>query len=172
MDETTVLIGENNTGKTAVLEAVRACLERLRGRGRRQFDEYDYRLAHEGDSPTEAEPIEIQLSFVESGAAPWHDEVGRALLDVAPSGVDDLRRVRLRVTSQFDNEAGDFTTDWSFLDAEGEPLTGCGTIRQPTQHPPRVCADLLSLGFARRIETLRIEGPILALLLGRARPSG
>ena len=124
LDETTVLIGENNTGKTAVLEAVQACLERLRGRGRRLFDEYDYRLAHEGDSPTEAEPIEIQLSFAESDAAPWHDEVGQALVDVAPFGADDLRRVTLQVTSQFDDEAGDFTTDWSFLDAEGEPLTG------------------------------------------------
>ena len=124
LGETTVLIGENNTGKTAVLEAVRACLERLRGRGRRQFDEYDYRLAHEGDSPTEAEPIEILLSFVESSAAPWHDDVGQALADVAPFGADDLRRVTLRVTSQFDAEAGDFTTDWSFLNPEGEPLTG------------------------------------------------
>lgn len=124
LDETTVLIGENNTGKTAVLESVRACLEGLRGRGRRQFEEYDYRLAHEGDSPTEAEPIEIQLSFVERSAAPWHDEVGQALVDVAPFGADDLRRVTLRVTSQFDDEAGDFTTDWNFLDAEGEPLAG------------------------------------------------
>ena len=131
LDETTVLIGENNTGKTAVLEAVRACLERLRGRGRRQFDEYDYRLAHEGDSPTEAEPIEIQLSFVESGAAPWDDEVRQALVDVAPFGADDVRRVTLRVTSQFDDEAGDFTTDWSFLDAAGEPLTG--SARSPSQ---------------------------------------
>ena len=124
LDETTVLIGENNTGKTSVLEAVQACLERPRGRGRRQFDEYDYRLAHEGDSPTDAEPIEIQLSFVESATAPWHDEVGRALVDVAPFGPDDLRRVTLRVTSEFDDQAGDFTTDWSFLDAEGEPLAG------------------------------------------------
>ena len=81
LDETTVLIGENNTGKTAVLEAVRACLERLRGRGRPPFDEYDYRLAHEGDSPTEAEAIEIQLSFVEIAGAPWDDEVGQTLAD-------------------------------------------------------------------------------------------
>lgn len=131
LDEATVLIGENNTGKTAVLEAVRACLERLRGRGRRQFDEYDYRLAHEGDSPTEAEPIEILLSFVESSAAPWHDEVRQALGDVAQLGTDDLGRVTLRVTSQFDGESGDFTTDWSFLNPEGEPLTGAA--RSPSQ---------------------------------------
>ena len=124
LDETTVLIGENNTGKTAVLEAVRACLERLRGRGRHPFDEYDYRLAHESDSPTEAEPIEIQLAFVESADAPWGDEVGQALADVMVVGDDDLKRVTLRVTSQFDHDASGFTTDWNFLNAEGEPLTG------------------------------------------------
>ena len=38
LDETTVLIGENNSGKTAFLEAIRICLERLRGRGRSPFD--------------------------------------------------------------------------------------------------------------------------------------
>ena len=107
-----------------MLEAVRACLERLRGRGRQPFDEYDYRLAHEGDSPTEAEPIDIQLSFVESDAVPWHEEVGQTLADVVAFGADGPRRVTLRVTSQFDREASDFTTDWNFLDAEGEPLTG------------------------------------------------
>lgn len=124
LDETTVLIGENNTGKTAVLEAVRSCLEGLRGRGRHPFDEYDYRLAHEGHSPTEAEPIEIQLAFVENADAPWGDEVGQALADLLVVGDDDLKRVTLRVTSQFDHDAGGFATDWNFLNAEGEPLTG------------------------------------------------
>ena len=124
LDQTTVLIGENNTGKTAVLDAVRICLERLRGRGRRTFDEYDYRLASSDASPTDADPIEIRLSFVESEAEPWADEVGQALAEVAPFGADDRRRVTLRVSSQFDSSANDFTTDWSFLDAEGEALLG------------------------------------------------
>ena len=124
LDQTTVLIGENNTGKTAVLEAVRICLERLRGRGRRLFDDYDYHLVNSDASPTDAEPIEICLSFVESEAEPWADEVGQALADVASFGVDDRRRVTLRVSSRFDRSANDFMTDWSFLDANGEALAG------------------------------------------------
>ena len=124
LDQTTVLIGENNTGKTAVLEAVRICLERLRGRGRRQFDEYDYHLASSDASPTDAEPIEIRLSFMESEAEPWAEEIGQALMDVAPLGPDDRRQVTLRVSSQFDSSINDFTTDWSFLDASGEALPG------------------------------------------------
>ena len=124
LDETTVLIGENNTGKTAVLDAVRICLERLRGRGRRQFDEYDYHLASSDASPTDAEPIDVRLSFVESEAEPWAEEVGQALVDVASFGPDDRRQVTLRVSSQFDSSVNDFTTDWSFLDASGEALPG------------------------------------------------
>ena len=124
LDETTVLIGENNTGKTAVLEAVRVCLERLRGRGRRQFDEYDYRLASEGVSPTEAEPIEIQLSFVESESEPWVEEAAQTLADVIAFGADDRRRITLRVNSQFDTDANEFISDWNFLDANDAPLSG------------------------------------------------
>ena len=124
LDEITVLIGENNTGKTAVLEAVRACLERLHGRGRRQFDEYDYHLASSDASPTDADPIEIRLSFVESKAEPWAEEVVQMLEDVAPLGPDDRRQVTLQVSSQFDSSVNDFKTDRSFLNADGEALLG------------------------------------------------
>ena len=124
LDQTTVLIGENNTGKTAVLDAVRICLERLRGRGRRTFDEYDYHLASSEASPTDADPIEVRLSFAESEADPWPDEVRQALLEVAPFGPNDRQRVALRVLSRFDSSVNDFTTDWDFLDASGEALPG------------------------------------------------
>ena len=68
LDETTVLIGENNSGKTAFLDAIRICLERLRGRGRGPFDEYDYHLPDDESTPTNAAPIEIVLSFVDTEA--------------------------------------------------------------------------------------------------------
>lgn len=131
LDETTVLIGENNTGKTAVLEAIRACMERLRGRGRGPFNEYDYRLAEEGASPAEAEPIQIDLSFVERDDEPWADEVRLALEEVFTFDAEDHARVALRVTSSFDSEAGEFVTNWSFLDANGEELPG--PARSPFQ---------------------------------------
>ena len=125
LDETTILIGENNTGKTAVLEAVRSCLERLRGRGRRQFGEYDYRLAHEAASPTDADPIDIELAFVESDTEPWADEVGQTLADIVAFDTDNhSRRITLRVASQYDSDVKDFITDWNFLNAKGEPLSG------------------------------------------------
>lgn len=122
LDETTVLIGENNSGKTAFLEAVRIPLERLRGRGRGPFDEYDYHLPDDATTPMEAAPIEIELSFAETGSEPWTEEVIQVLADLLARDTDDRRRVTFRVTSSFDREADDFVTDWDFLDANGDPL--------------------------------------------------
>ena len=124
LDETTVLIGENNSGKTAFLEAVRICLERLRGRGRGPFREYDYHLPDEDSRPTDADPIEIILLFAETDSEPWAEEVTQVLEEVIAYDEDDRARVTLRVTSAFDRRAEEFTTDWDFLDANGNPLTG------------------------------------------------
>ena len=44
LDETTVLIGENNTGKSTVLEALQICLSRSLTRKGDIFSEYDYHL--------------------------------------------------------------------------------------------------------------------------------
>ena len=124
LDETTVLIGENNTGKTAVLAAIRYCMERLRGRGRGPFNEYDYHLVSDEASPSEADPMEIDLSFAESEAEAWPEEVTQALEKVVAFDSEDYATVTLRVKSWFDRKAGEFTTDWDFLNADGVPLTG------------------------------------------------
>ena len=122
LDQTTVLIGENNSGKTAFLEAVRICLERLRGRGRSPFDEYDYHLPDDESTPVDAAPIEIELSFVETETEPWAEEVVQALADLFARDANDQRRVTFRVKSSFDQDTGEFLTDWDFLDANGNPL--------------------------------------------------
>lgn len=44
LDDLCVLIGENNAGKSTVLDAVRICLTRPIGRSARVFEEYDYHL--------------------------------------------------------------------------------------------------------------------------------
>ena len=69
-DQTTALIGENKTGKTAVLEAIRIRLDRLRGRGRRLFDDYDYHLADADASPRDAEPNSSKPALGSSLSSP------------------------------------------------------------------------------------------------------
>ena len=130
LDETTVLIGENNSGKTAFLEAIRACLERLRGRNRGPFSEYDYHLPDNTLAPADAAPIEITLSFVETDAEPWSAEVIQVLKNVFQRDAEDRGRVTLRVTSSFDRASAEFVTDWDFLDADGNSLPAGKAVGQ------------------------------------------
>ena len=66
LDGLTVLIGENNTGKSTVLEAIRLVLTRgfgVRRDGR--FTEYDFHLKDASATPQTADPILITLHFAE-----------------------------------------------------------------------------------------------------------
>ena len=45
LDKMTVLIGENNSGKTSFLEAIRLCLTRSNFRRSDWLDQYDYHLS-------------------------------------------------------------------------------------------------------------------------------
>lgn len=122
--ETTVLVGENNTGKTAFLDAIRICLSQLRARSGRVFHEYDYHLQDDEATPAGADPIVIELFFEEPEPDSWHEDIVRELVNVAVLGDDDRYVVTFRLRSGFDKNSNDFTSDWSFLDAQGNPLTG------------------------------------------------
>ena len=124
LDDTTVLIGENNSGKTAFLEAIRICLEQLRGRGSGPFQDYDYHLRDESAAPADADPIEIELSFLEPAPDAWDDELIQALADIAVQRVDGCYQVLFHLRAVFDRATGESTVEWNFLDADGNPLTG------------------------------------------------
>ena len=124
LDETTVLIGENNSGKTAFLHAIRACLGELRSRSARLFHEYDYHLPDYESSPADSAPIEIELSFVEPEQGSWNDDFIQAVDHIAVLDSSDRYRIRFRLKSGFDQQADDFSVDWDFLDAGGNALTG------------------------------------------------
>ena len=49
--DTTVLVGENNSGKTALIDAIKIALTRSLGGRISPFDEYDYHMSRVGDSP-------------------------------------------------------------------------------------------------------------------------
>ncbi len=62
LGKTTVLIGENNTGKTSVLDALKLCLENMTGPHRTVFDPMDFHLPDENAEPSSADPIKITLT--------------------------------------------------------------------------------------------------------------
>ena len=57
---TTVFIGENNTGKTAVLDALRFGVRDVRTRRGCAFDEYDFHLSTSNAEPSTAPPRELR----------------------------------------------------------------------------------------------------------------
>ena len=128
LDEITVLIGENNTGKTAVLAALRICLRELGPRRRVVFDALDFHLADAASDPVTADPIRIEVTFSEQVKGEWSAAlVGRLNRDDVLQ-VDDaeLGHVILRVTCEYDAASRDFVQDWSFLNLDGEPLPRVG----------------------------------------------
>ena len=127
LGEITVLVGENNCGKTTVLHALRACLQTLRSSGRTSpFDEFDLHFDSRTSDPTTAPPIVITLTFEEGLPGEWSDEVEQKLGGdggvIALMPPDDHSRVQLRVSAEYSKITQDIDTTFEFLDASNKPL--------------------------------------------------
>ncbi|MBN1843818.1 MAG: AAA family ATPase [Deltaproteobacteria bacterium] len=127
ISDTTVLVGENNSGKTALLEALRIALaRRTAGRGT-PFNEYDYHMVKAGDSPQASQGIVIELWFREDSPDEWPDSLVQALTDIIPMDPEmDLDSIGLRLSSKYDETTKEFVTKWEFLALDGQPLGGRG----------------------------------------------
>ena len=125
--DTTVLVGENNSGKTTLLDALRIILPRSQaGRGT-PFDEYDYYMSKTGDSPQTSEGIVIELWFREDKSDEWPDSLVQALTDIIQTDpVRDLDLIGLRLSSKYDEIAKEIVSKWEFLNLDGQPLAGKG----------------------------------------------
>jgi putative ATP-dependent endonuclease of OLD family len=122
LDDICVFIGENNAGKTSVLDAIRTCLTRPANRRAQVFSEYDYHFSCATTDPSTAEPIEIVLTFAEQTSDEWPDEVLQLMEGVLQDD-DGLNVVILRTSSRFDKDSNDFVTDNEFLDLSKNPLS-------------------------------------------------
>lgn len=124
---TTVLVGENNCGKTTVLHALRACLYTLRSAGRTSpFEEFDLHFDSRNADPTTAPPIVITLTFEEQSIEEWSEEIDRQLGGdggvIALIPPDDRYRVQLRVRAEYSPVTQEIETAFEFLDAAGNAL--------------------------------------------------
>ena len=150
LDDFCVLIGENNSGKSSVLDALRLSLTRpLTGKGP-VFEEYDYHLKDASADPTKAQPIQITLMFEEREKNEWPDEVSQRLSEAEQISDDELRSVTLQVKSYFDSVTNDYITDYNFLNLSGEPLI--------TAKNPRQIIDLQKLVPTFHLASLRDAG--------------
>src|SRR5258707_14615105 len=79
---TTVFVGPNNSGKTAILDALRIALTRKWGQRGTGFTEYDVHLATDKDDPKTASGVAIELLLEEAQPGEWPDPVQQALDEI------------------------------------------------------------------------------------------
>lgn len=119
-DETTVIFGSNNTGKSTILNAIHAVLSRGLGRRSGVFTEYDYHL-NAGTHPTDASPIEIKLTFSETVPDEWPESKIQQMGPVVGIGADGLQTITVRLTGKYDDALNGFVSNFDFLDPVGNP---------------------------------------------------
>ena len=124
--DTTVLIGENNTGKTAVLDALKFALRGIKTRRGCAFEEYDFHLPTPNAEPSDAPAISIRLKFKEDQPNDWDDQQTAKLNRAKILQVDDTgcSLVILKVGARFDATSQDFIQNWEFQNLQGVALTG------------------------------------------------
>ena len=123
LDGLTVLIGENNTGKSTVLEAVRLVLTRgfsnYRGG---QFSEYDFHLKNANATPQSAQPIQIKLHFAEEQENEWPDTIIQQMDEVIQLDTEGLNHIWLQAEGTFNPDLASFETKWAFLNSSQTEL--------------------------------------------------
>lgn len=127
---TTVFIGPNNAGKTAILDAVRIALTRRWGQRGTGFTEYDVHLATEADDPKASTGVAIELRAEESQPGEWPEDVQQALDEIIQTDpVTGRDSITLLASCAW--SAGDacFQPAWAFLNAARQPLIGASARR-------------------------------------------
>ena len=130
LGETTVFVGPNNAGKTAILDALRIALTRRWGQRGTGFTEYDVHLAGDDDDPKASPGISIEIHAQESEPGEWPDGITEDLDQIVQLDLHtDLRSIALRTRCAWSEEIGAFEPVWEFLNAARDPLAGRGARR-------------------------------------------
>jgi putative ATP-dependent endonuclease of the OLD family len=136
-NRTTVLIGENNSGKSSILEAVHLALGRGMSRRSSPFSDFDHHLATADAEPANAPQMVLTFTFREQAKDEWPDEVVQALEKAIQVRADGLQEVVFQARSRYDKSTNGFVSEWAFLDLSGNAL--------PAAKNPRMLADLQQL---------------------------
>ena len=123
LSDTTVLIGQNNSGKTAILDAIRIALTRKWGQKGTGFTEYDVHLANETADPKAPPGVSIEIRVEEETAGEWPAAVQQDLDDIVQTDpVSGKTFIILQATCAWDATSGSFDPNWQFLNASRAPL--------------------------------------------------
>ena len=130
LGETTVFVGPNNAGKTAILDALRIALTRRWGQRGTGFTEYDVHLVHDTDDPKTSAGVSIELHAKESSPNEWPETIAEDLAQIVQLDMNtNLRSIVLRTQWAWNEDSGAFEPSWEFLNVKREPLAGIGARR-------------------------------------------
>ncbi len=122
LDETTVFIGPNNAGKSAILEAVRIALSRRWGQRGTGFTEDDVHRPDEATDPRTAPPVKIHFEFEEPNKGIWPADMVANLEDIMTVSSEGINKVAVTITYSWNVEKETFEPAWEFLDSAGNAL--------------------------------------------------
>jgi putative ATP-dependent endonuclease of OLD family len=127
LNETTVLIGPNNAGKSAILEAIRIALTRRWGQRGTSFTEYDVHLCDGRNDPKVCDPVVIEVELQEGEPSDWPENLHGELEDIIQlDPISGRASIVLRVSCAWDVNQESFVPRWEFLNANRNPLAGRG----------------------------------------------
>src|ERR1700722_10790251 len=108
LGDTTVFIGANNAGKTAILEAVRIVLSRRWGQRGTGFTEHDVHKATDAGDPRTLPPVTVTLTMEEPSVGAWDADMVAALDDIVAVTADHRNLLTLRVICAWSEEKESF----------------------------------------------------------------
>ena len=144
LGETTVFIGPNNAGKTAILDAIQVALPNYGGQRKRQFNERDIHLRDGTVDSKNSDGVNILLTSVE-------EKTSRADLDdiVQLDLSTNQKYVRLRTQYRWNGDI--FEENRNFLDLQGERLVGSGRASRTNLNKFRQYLPVFYLGALRNV---------------------
>ena len=123
LEDTTVLIGGNNSGKSSILEAVRIALTRRWGQRGSGFTENDIHISGPNSDPRTAPAPRVLILFEERSVGEWPDDMVADLERLITLADDDRSRISMAVKYYWDADEKKFKTEWEFLNDNSIPLT-------------------------------------------------
>ena len=130
LGKTTVFVGPNNAGKTAILDALRIALTRRWGQRGTGFTEYDVHLRNDTDDPKRSDGVSIDLLTEESKAGEWPTALDQDLGPIVQIDPEtDVRFIIMRVRCAWSENSAALEPSWEFLNVTRQPLRGPGARR-------------------------------------------
>ena len=118
-DDTTILIGENNTGKSTILDAIRIGLNKAIGRT--SFDDYDFYMDDKIKSPRDSEGIKITLMFEERASGEWEGYISDTFVEAIQYIDAEKASIIIESNAMYNEVTGDIETKISFLNIDYDP---------------------------------------------------